>query len=92
MTSRFKKNLFSKTDKAKWHWSAKWLISLGILAATSVGFSTSIYLTHQAYLQDRTEAAFDPVQARLARIEQSGATNASGGGYLLVLARLMIQI
>ncbi|MDQ0514378.1 hypothetical protein J2Z62_000816 [Mycoplasmoides fastidiosum] len=82
MTTRFKKNLSFKTDKAKWHLSAKWLISFAILTATIIGLSTSIYLTEQAYTKAQAAAEFDPIQARLARIEQSGMTNASGGGII----------
>ncbi|MDQ0514375.1 hypothetical protein J2Z62_000813 [Mycoplasmoides fastidiosum] len=80
MTTRFKKNLSFKADKAKWHLPAKWLTSFIILTSTIIGLSTSIYLTEQAYQQSKTASEYDPIQARLARIEHSGMTNAPGGG------------
>ncbi|MDQ0514134.1 hypothetical protein J2Z62_000572 [Mycoplasmoides fastidiosum] len=77
MILKFKNLFFDKKHKFYFSQTASWLVSLAILASASVGFSTSIYFTEQAAIQQQADSQFDPVQARLSRIEQAGTTGVS---------------
>ncbi|MDQ0514369.1 hypothetical protein J2Z62_000807 [Mycoplasmoides fastidiosum] len=90
MTSEFKKNFSLQTSQIKWYQATKWLISFGILASTTIGFSVAIYLTKQAHHQYLADAKFDSTQTRVISMAQSNLANPSGGGYLpLILLPIM---
>ncbi|MDQ0514384.1 hypothetical protein J2Z62_000822 [Mycoplasmoides fastidiosum] len=85
MNSKFKKILFGSSDKYRFFWPTKWLISFAILVSSTTTFISSVYLVHQEHQAQQAAEQFDPVQERIARISQSGLTTTSGGGHLLLI-------
>ncbi|MDQ0513563.1 hypothetical protein J2Z62_000001 [Mycoplasmoides fastidiosum] len=80
MNRKFKKMLLGFADQYRFSLSANWLISFATLTSSITAFVSSAYWVEQAYQAQLAAEQFDPVQARVARITQSGQATVPGGG------------
>ncbi|MDQ0514356.1 hypothetical protein J2Z62_000794 [Mycoplasmoides fastidiosum] len=78
MNPKFNKFVFGATGKDRFSFSTNCLISLALLTSSVTAFISSTYLVHQAYQAQQAAEQIDPVQARIARITQSGQTTTGG--------------